>query len=204
MTNRLVRGVGVNDADYSVYVIRQINGVQKPVWRCPFYAKWVGVLERCYNDKFKESNTSYKDCEIAPEWLLFSNFKKWMELQDWEGKHLDKDILFSGNKLYSPDTCVFVHRKVNNFVIGRGDEFRGEYPLGVTRENKTGRFVARCQNPITGERVYLGLFLHMEDAHLAWKTYKLSMVEELVKMGYIDDERVENALIKRYSSEDFT
>jgi len=39
-----------------------------------------------------------------------------MERQDWEGKHLDKDILIPGNKIYSPDRCIFVSSLINLLI----------------------------------------------------------------------------------------
>jgi hypothetical protein len=57
--------------------------------------------------------------------LYATAFKKWMEQQDWDGKCLDKDIIAPGSKLYSPETCAFVLKATNLFVIAcdasRGD-----------------------------------------------------------------------------------
>ena len=65
-----------------------------------------------------------------------------MELQDWEGKCLDKDIIAPGSKLYSPETCSFVLQSTNNFVIA-SDATRGELPLGVDLLKRTGRYRAK-------------------------------------------------------------
>lgn len=40
---------------------------------------------------------------LPEEWLLFSNFKSWMEQQ--EEKVLDKDLLHTHNKIYT--NCLF-------------------------------------------------------------------------------------------------
>ena len=58
-------------------------------------------------------------------------FKDWMENQDWEGNQLDKDLLFEGNKVYGPKTCVFVTRMVNNFTLDSGAA-RENYRLECT------------------------------------------------------------------------
>jgi len=71
--NKLVCGVGINDADYEVQPI--INGKRV---MCPFYAKWVGMLERCYSEKFQNKWPTYIGCYVILDWIYFSNFKYWM------------------------------------------------------------------------------------------------------------------------------
>lgn len=103
---RKVQGVGIMDADYIVDVREYWveNGKRKSrlVWSCPFHRKWSDMLVRCYSPKRLEYRQSYAGCYVCDEWLTFSNFKSWMEKQDWEGKHLDKDLLQTGSKVYSP------------------------------------------------------------------------------------------------------
>ena len=96
---RLVYGVGINDADYQV---------SKGNWRCPFYKTWKNMLARCYSPAFQRNQPLYIGCSVDERWHRFSHFKAWMEGQDWEGKALDKDRLTNGNKIYGPDTCVFL------------------------------------------------------------------------------------------------
>jgi hypothetical protein len=110
--NRLVFGVGKNDADYVVH--EEINGKRV---MCPFYSVWSSMIRRCYSSVFHSKKPTYKNCFVAKEWLTFSTFKNWMRSQKWEGRELDKDILKIGNKLYSPDTCVFVTREVNILLV---------------------------------------------------------------------------------------
>jgi len=101
---KLVYGVGINDADYVTQkweTISYVNGKQKQnlVWECHYYRTWCGMLMRCYSAKHQERNPTYKGCSVSEEWLRFSNFKSWMERQDFEGMQLDKDLLFEGNKV---------------------------------------------------------------------------------------------------------
>ena len=102
----MVYGVGINDAEYSVHEYKKINGRRKTVWRCPYYNRWIDILKRCYSKGFHSKNPTYKGCTVSEEWLIFSNFRDWMIKQNWEGKQLDKDLLFEGNKIYNPETCV--------------------------------------------------------------------------------------------------
>ena len=75
-----VYGVGINDAWYMINV--NIGG---KLVTCKFYTKWVSMLTRCYSSKFHEMQPTYTECMVCKEWLTFSNFKKWMETQEWGG-----------------------------------------------------------------------------------------------------------------------
>ncbi len=199
---KLVYGVGVNDADYVIQInetVGNVNGKQKQrlVWSCPFYRKWANMLERCYSYKYQEKQTTYTGCSVCVEWYLFSNFKSWMQTQDWEGKQLDKDILVKENKVYSSETCVFVSRTVNNFVIDNKAS-RGDWPVGVSWHKRDGKFVSRCCNPLTSKKENLGRFDNPNEAHQAWLTRKLELAKLLAAEQ--DDPRVAKALIERYEN----
>ena len=185
---KLVCGVGINDADY---VVQPLVGGKQVC--CPYYRTWKNMLKRCYHKSYQEGHKSYTDCTVCEEWLTFSKFKSWMEKQDWKGKELDKDILFIGNKSYSPETSVFVTDKVNLFLLDSGAT-RGEYLIGVYFEKKVGKFRAQCA---TGKvQRHLGYYSNELEAHLAWKSYKHKLACKLADEQ--TDSRVAEALRKRY------
>ena len=198
---KLAHGVGVLDADYVTQVFETIgyaDGKQKRklVWVCPFYQTWCNMLKRGYSNKYKEKYPTYKDVTVHKDWHLFSNFKTWMEQQDWEGKQLDKDILFPGNKEYSSDKCVFVLQKTNLFLT-ESDSARGEFPIGVCWDKCKKRIKAECRNG-SGKHVYLGLHATVESAFKAW-------LEKKRELSYIiaadeSDPRVKEAIINRYKN----
>lgn len=153
------------------------------------------MINRCYGESFQKKHPSYFDCEVCEEWLIFSNFKAWMEKQNWEGKHLDKDLLVDGNKLYSPETCVFISSNLNNFLT---DSFatRGDCLIGVSHIPKVAKYRATCRNPFTLKSESLGSFENETDAHVAWKTRKHFFAESLA--SFETDQRVVTALLTRY------
>ena len=196
----LFLGVGVNDAGYVVKVretVGYIDGkrIRKCTWSCPFYVKWTNMLQRCYSKNYQERNPTYQNCLVCNEWLYFSNFKAWMETQDWKGKELDKDLLIRSNKIYSPETCVFISRMVNSFVLER-DASRGKYPIGVYWSKHHKKYLARCQNPFTNKYEYLGAFNDPQEAHKAWLTKKNELANVLANIQ--EDEKVAAALRTRY------
>lgn len=198
---RLTYGVGINDADYQVQdciITVDENGKKsrKVIWRCPFYSKWVSMLRRCYHHKYQEKQPTYKGCSVFEEWLLFSNFKAWMETQDWEGKHLDKDLLVMGNKIYSPETCVFVDAKINLFLTDCNAS-RGQHMIGVYWSKPNKKFKASC-NDGSGKLKYLGYFNTELEAHQAWLKCKQEMALKLADEQ--TDPRVAKALIDRYEN----
>lgn len=155
------------------------------------------MISRCYNPKISQRNTTYVACSVADEWLTLSNFKKWMEQQDWQGKQLDKDILFPGNKIYSRDTCAFVSQLTNSFLTAR-EAGRGSWPIGVVFDKRTYRFRARCNNPFTKKSEHLGFFESPLQAHKAWLARKHELSCEIAKLQ--SDLRVAAALRLRFSN----
>lgn len=198
---KLVYGVGINDADYAVQefeTVGYVNGKQKQkrAWVCPYYQTWKHMLMRCYSAKYQEEYPTYKGCSVSEEWLTFSNFKAWMEKQNWEGLHLDKDLLFEGNKIYSAETCVFVTPQTNAFIKDNSAS-RGEWLIGLYWNKQAGKFQSMCRNPFTKKQEYLGLFISEQQAHQAWLKRKLELAHELAAIQ--TDPRVAKALINRYS-----
>lgn len=197
-----IYGVGVNDANYVVKISKTIGYVEgkrktRRVWTCPYYTKWTGILERVYSEELQKKYPTYIGCTVCEEWKLFSNFKAWMEEQDWEGKELDKDLLVRGNKLYSPDTCIFVSLAVNIFMT-ENTANRGNWPIGVHWQKADGKFIAMCSNTFTKKQEYLGMFDCPEKAHRAWLTRKLELAKMLATEQ--DDPRVAKALVERYEN----
>lgn len=201
-TKKLVCGLGLNDADYAVakYEITDMGGKQKRkrVWSCLYYQTWTKMLERCYSAKYQDRQPTYKGCSVSDEWKTFSNFKAWVATQDWQGKQLDKDLLFEGNKVYGADTCVFVTQTVNLFTNGNRAK-RGEWLIGVYWDKLAGKFRAQCSNPFASKKEHLGLFTCEQEAHEAWLKRKLELAHELAAIQ--TDPRVAKALVDRYSKQ---
>lgn len=193
---RLVRGVGVNDSDYPVTRHENVDGKDRIVWRCKFYDAWSGMLERCYSKKLHSLHPTYIDCTVTDEWHKFSSFRSWMVTQNWKGKHLDKDILSRGNKVYGPSTCVFIDGEINNFLIDSGAA-RGDGPIGVSWNERDGKYQAKCSNPLTGRQVSLGYFTCPQEGHKAWQIRKHQYAVHLAETQ--EDPRVAKALRARYA-----
>ncbi|EOX1555450.1 hypothetical protein ACPD0L_000751 [Vibrio cholerae] len=79
----------------------------------PALRVWRHMLYRCYAEKAKLTHPTYGECTVCDEWHNFTNFYHWYKENYIEGYHLDKDIKVPGNKVYSPETCMFVSHTEN-------------------------------------------------------------------------------------------
>lgn len=82
----------------------------------PLYGVWHAMVRRCYDEK----DNSYRiygaiGVRVCDEWRNdFIAFYNWAISNGWKkGLNLDKDIKGDG-KLYSPQTCYFATRALNN------------------------------------------------------------------------------------------
>lgn len=154
------------------------------------YIVWVGMIKRCYDASIK-TNISYQDCSVDERWHNFQNFAKWFYDNYTEGWELDKDILIKGNKVYSPETCLFVPAEVNQF-FKKSKKQRGRYLIGTTFFKQTGKYVAHCS--VEGKTKSLGYFYSELDAFYAYKTFKEKLAIELAEK-YSNSPEVHKALL---------
>lgn len=109
------------------------------------YKTWHNMLRRCYDKNYQEKYPTYKKSKVYKKWHNFQNFAEWYynNYYEIEGQTmcLDKDILYKHNKIYSPETCIFVPNNIN-VLFTKSDKIRGEYPIGVNLY--CNKFRARC------------------------------------------------------------
>lgn len=145
------------------------------------YDTWRHMLTRCYDKKYQEKYPTYIGCEVCKEWLNFQNFAKWYEdnyykIED-DLMYLDKDILNKGNKIYSPQTCVFVNNRINVLFI-KSDKKRGGYPIGVRYHKRDKIYEANCDDS-NGKQIYLGRFSTPEEAFYIYKQFKEKVIKQV-------------------------
>lgn len=144
------------------------------------YLKWHDMINRCYNAKFHERQPQYKGCTVCEEWLNYSNFKVWYDKNKIAGMSLDldKDILFKGNKVYSPETCCFVPHAVNTLFLSKKAD-RGDYPLGVHFDRSKGKY--RAEMSFMGGQIKLGTFDTVDSAFARYKEYKEDFIRDIAE-----------------------
>ena len=148
------------------------------------YVVWMHMLERCYSDECQKKHQTYKARYVCEEWLNYSDFKKWYDDNyyeiDEERMCLDKDILVKGNKIYSPNTCVFVPNNINILFIKR-NKARGKYPIGVCKPNNSNKFKAQCSIFYNGkcQPKGLGYYNTPEEAFNTYKEFKEKYIKQV-------------------------
>lgn len=172
LARKPIYGLAINDSKYNTHIV--IEGKR---YRCPYYCVWHDMIRRCLSDKFKAKNITYKDCSVCEEWLTFSNFRRWMEQQDWQGKQLDKDIIKPSNKIYSPENCAFISPALNCLFHAskkRPSKFQGVYPSESGRKFKAYMRTSCKSN-------FLGSFNSEEEAAIAYLSAKIELAKSLAK-----------------------
>lgn len=125
---------------------------------------WENIRNRCEYLPVKDEIRfgKYSDVDSCSEWKDFQNFAEWfnqVNLSGYfhEGWQLDKDLLIKGNKIYSPESCVFLPEGINK-ALQTKSRVRGELPIGLSyakkkKQNIVVAFV--CKEPEYTVRAYL-------------------------------------------------
>lgn len=154
----------------------------------PFVA-WKSMLRRCYYEPYLIENINYRGCIVCAEWLDYQVFADWFTKQvgftlGWE---LDKDLLANkagiSDKIYSPDYCVLLSKRLNAMLI-TNTRNKNNFPVGVTL-TKSGRYTAHCKDANSKTQA-LGTFTTVADASIAYQAYKKVIFKSIVDI-YKDD-----------------
>ena len=149
------------------------------------YRTWANMLKRCYNKASLDQRVTYLDKEVCEMWLDYCKFYDWFQGVKFyrQGWQLDKDLLIKGNRVYGPDTCLFLPPAINGVLL-KCDKSRGELPLGVHYDKDRMKYKATCCNE--NGKQWQKRFNSVEEAFASYKQEK---------------ERVMRALALRYRDE---
>ena len=158
------------------------------------YTLWCNMLKRCYSDTYQKKRPTYEGCEVSNNFKSYEYFYEWCHKQVGFGEcgfQLDKDLLVKGNKVYSENTCVFIHTEINSLLVKR-EALRGENLIGVCW-SKTNKAFRAMINKNKGKPEHLGYFKTEIEAFNAYKQAKESFVKEQAEKwkGNIDDRAYE-------------
>lgn len=183
--DRNVRGVGYfGEGDYTA------TDKDDPYVKRAFQV-WSTMLDRCHRESNRSMFPAYKNCLVCDEWHNYQNFRKWYDENFYqvgtERMHIDKDILYKNNKIYSPQTCLIVPQRINMLFVHKPN--KQNLPNGV-RLTSSGKYNAKYNDKT------LGTFETMIEAAIAHdKAKKKSVIEIANEYKEEIPEKVYNALL---------
>lgn len=138
------------------------------------YSIWHSLISRCYNEKMRHNFPAYENCIVCDEWHNFQVFADWYEdnyYNDNSGgrMHMDKDILITGNRLYSPETCIFVPQRINMIFMTKFN--KSGLPTGVS--SYRNKFRSKYNNE------ELGIFITLDEAVKAHEDAKRIHIKQV-------------------------
>ena len=138
---------------------------------------------------------------MTEDWKYLSKFIEWVDSQpnkDWQNCEPDKDFLSEGNKHYSPETVVFISKKLNLFTSSKKKN-RGKYMIGVSlyRYNNVDKYTAQCSNPLLRSSFFIGIYDTELEAHKAWQAKKHEYACMLADLQ--EDQRIASRLREMYA-----
>jgi hypothetical protein len=146
------------------------------------YLAWTNMLLRCYVDLNGKASSYYNIVTVCDEWMNFQNFAQWYEDNYYEipneKLHIDKDIKFKNNKVYSPDTCILIPQKINEMFRDNSRK-KTDSDLPVT--------IRRCKNgyKVRFRNENLGIYKTINECLDKYNKKKIDYIRKLVK-GYGD------------------
>ena len=148
---------------------------------------WVSMLQRCYDAAYQVKGKSYINCEVVDQWKDFQEFADWyysnIYYVDGEAMCLDKDLRISGNKLYSPETCLFLPVTLNMLLINSSNSIGKCSTVGVYFHKRYGKYATSLSTKsIGGRREHLGYFDTPEEAFSVYKEHRESYIVKVANL----------------------
>lgn len=144
--------------------------------------RWYSILRRVKN---AHNSPTYHG--IANNFESYQEFVEWSieqpgyNMKELDGRvwAIDKDIL-GDRKTYSPEFCIFVPQRVNNFLTFRTNH-RGDYPIGVSCSQREDRFYYFAfVNMGGGTKLRkTHTFYDPVSAHRFWQEHKITRARNL-------------------------
>ena len=182
-----VRGIGF----FGVGPYKAKNGKDTT----PEYVHWSSMLTRSYYEEYHKRFPTYIGCSVDEQWHNFQEFAEWCQWQPGHnmGHVLDKDVLVQGNKVYGPETCVFVPPELNSIIVTQVKPGKGT-PAGISYQNSYGRYIVSCA--VDGKNKNLGRYKCATEAFGVYKEFKENLVKERAeKYKDVLDERAYQAFM---------
>lgn len=131
-----------NPYDRTVYGVGYLGTGEYYCWEgnkpTVYYTVWENMLCRCYHEKDRHLHPAYEECTTSDIWHGLQNFGQWYKENSYDtgdgGRlHIDKDILYKNNKIYSPETCLMVPQRINMIFMTKSRDRDSDLPNAINR-----------------------------------------------------------------------
>lgn len=160
--------------------------------KTPQYRCWENMLARVYTEHRLTNRYEGRGVTVCEEWKDYQIFGKWFDENYRESFVLDKDILCHGNKIYSPEFCVFIPQELNKFFT-TANKRRGKYPVGVceTARGSRKKYMARVDCSSFGGRVATYYSDSVNEAFEFYREHKEKLLHKLADKLLLEDKITE-------------
>ena len=166
------------------------SGSYNSVLHANEYLVWRDIIYRCYKPEVMNRRPCYVNCEVDDRWHNFQNFADWYVKHEFSGLgyQVDKDLLVSGNSVYSPDNCCLLPKEINSKIQTSNSRTK---LVGTTLHKVSGRWQSQIR--VDGKQLFLGTFDTQIEAHLAYVEAKEFHIHEIAEKwkGDIEDKAYE-------------
>lgn len=168
----------------SIFDVGYIGGNRNKTTDYIYYKIWQPMFQRCYSQIRLLNNPTYQGCEVHPYFHNFQNFAYWCDINYYEVEgetmNLDKDILYQGNKIYGPNTCIFIPHRINTLFTINRSHHNSELPIGcnIDKEKVNRKYYVKIK--ADGKNKHVGYFATKDEARLAYKFAKEAEIRRVV------------------------
>ena len=171
--------------------VQEVNFSKTKSYRC-----WIAMINRVYGVGYYKTQQTYKDVKICDEWFLYDNFKAWFNCNfpltlNHLYLELDKDLLSGENRIYSPKTCIFLPKSINNFLQMNAIKNKTFGTLILP----SGKYRVQCVDFETNKNISLGSYVNLCDAHKVYLDFKNKQCESarqyLRSLNYLPEEIIQ-------------
>lgn len=113
-------------------------------------------------------------CTVSKIWHSFQNFADWYDENKYnvgnEVLHLDKDIKYPKNTVYSPYSCILVPQRINELFTCKPKE--NGLPIGINM-SASGKYIASYNGK------HLGTYSDLETAYKEYAKAKENSIQNV-------------------------
>jgi hypothetical protein len=148
------------------------------------YIYWKQILLECFSQKYILAHPLFEGKTVCEEWLDYSNFKKWYDLNYYEipsQRMVLTNNLFNG-KNFCPETSCFLPNEINSvFQIVCQKTSDVDLPIGITQRQYQAYGIEIPVYTVAIQGKYIGIYSDLNESLSVWQAAKQKQLDELIE-----------------------